>query len=157
MNFTFTIVPQYISKEGFEDQKKELEDLKIKRKEIALRLEEAKALGDLSENQEYLAAREAQAFNEGKIVELDQLLKEAVIIDKNKKSSVVQIGSSVQVKNNGNQKTFLIVGSQEANPSLGKISNESPLGKAFLGKRAGEKVKVETPGGEAEYEIISIS
>jgi len=150
-------VPQYISKEGFEDQKKELEDLKIKRKEIALRLEEAKALGDLSENQEYLAAREAQAFNEGKIVELDQLLKEAVIIDKNKKSSVVQIGSSVQVKNNGNQKTFLIVGSQEANPSLGKISNESPLGKAFLGKRAGEKVKVETPGGEAEYEIISIS
>ncbi|KKS68880.1 MAG: Transcription elongation factor GreA [Parcubacteria group bacterium GW2011_GWA1_42_7] len=150
-------MPQYISKEGFEDQKKELEDLKIKRKEIALRLEEAKALGDLSENQEYLAAREAQAFNEGKIVELDQLLKEAVIIDKNKKSSVVQIGSSVQVKNNGNQKTFLIVGSQEANPSLGKISNESPLGKAFLGKRAGEKVKVETPGGEAEYEIISIS
>ncbi|KKS65411.1 MAG: Transcription elongation factor GreA [Parcubacteria group bacterium GW2011_GWB1_42_6] len=150
-------MPQYISKEGFEDQKKELEDLKIKRKERALRLEEAKALGDLSENQEYLAAREAQAFNEGKIVELDQLLKEAVIIDKNKKSSVVQIGSSVQVKNNGNQKTFLIVGSQEANPSLGKISNESPLGKAFLGKRAGEKVKVETPGGEAEYEIISIS
>ena len=150
-------MPQYISKEGFEDQKKELEDLKIKRKEIALRLEEAKALGDLSENQEYLAAREAQAFNEGKIVELDQLLKEAVIIDKNKKSSVVQIGSSVQVKNNGNQKTFLIVGSQEANPSLGKISNESPLGKAFLGKRAGEKLKVETPGGEAEYEIILIS
>jgi transcription elongation factor GreA len=150
-------MPQYISKEGFEDQKKELEDLKIKRKEIAARLEEAKALGDLSENQEYLAAREAQAFNEGKILESEQLLKEAIIIDKDKKSLVVQIGSSVQVKNNGNQRNFLIVGSQEANPSLGKISNESPLGRAFLGKKAGEKVKVETPGGEVEYEIILIN
>ena len=149
-------MPQYISKEGFEDQKKELEDLKIKRKEIALRLEEAKALGDLSENQEYLAAREAQAFNEGKIVELDQLLKEAVIIDKNKKSSVVQIGSSVQVKNNGNQKTFLIVGSQEANPSLGKISNESPLGAAFLGKKVGDSAVVSTPNGQATYKITRV-
>jgi len=150
-------MPQYISPEGFQDQQKELENLKIKRQEIAKRLEEAKALGDLSENQEYISAREAQAFNEGRIMEVEQLLKEAVIIEKTKRSSNVQIGSSVVVKYNGSEKKFTIVGSEEASPAIGKISNESPLGKAFLGRRAGEAVEVETPAGKVKYQIISVS
>jgi len=150
-------MPQYISREGFQEHQKELEDLKIKRQEIALRLEEAKALGDLSENQEYISAREAQAFNEGRILELEQLLKEAVLIDKTKKCSTAQIGSSVSVKYNGSEKKFTIVGSEEASPAIGKISNESPLGKAFLGHKAGETVEAETPAGKVKYHIISVS
>jgi transcription elongation factor GreA len=149
-------MPQYLSPEGLEQHKKELEDLKLKRQEIAQRLEEAKALGDLSENTEYLQVREAQAFNEGKILELEQLLREAQVIDKNKKNSVVQIGSTVEIKNNGKSQNFTIVGSEEANPAGGKISNESPLGKAFLGHRTGEAVEVETPGGKVSYKITSI-
>lgn len=149
-------MPQYLSLEGLEQHKKELEELKLKRQEIAQRLEEAKALGDLSENQEYIAAKEAQAFNEGKILELEQLLREAVVIDKDKKISLVQIGSTVEVKSNGKAQTFTIVGSEEANPSAGKISNESPLGKAFLGRKIGETVEAETPGGKVSYKITSI-
>lgn len=148
---------QYISQEGLDQHKKELEELKLKRQEIAQRLEEAKALGDLSENQEYIAAKEAQAFNEGKIVELEQLLREAVVIeDKNKKSNTVQIGSTIEVKTNGKSKSFTIVGSEEADPANSKISNESPLGRAFLGKKAGETIEVETPSGKADYKIIDI-
>jgi len=150
-------MPQYISREGFQEHQKELEDLKIKRQEIALRLEEAKALGDLSENQEYISAREAQAFNEGRILEMEQLLKDAAIIDKVKKCSIVQIGCTMTVKYNGSEKKFTIVGSEEASPAIGKISNESPLGKAFLGRKAGESVEVETPGGKVKYHIVSIS
>lgn len=149
-------MPQYLSLEGLEQHKKELEELKLKRQEIAQRLEEAKALGDLSENQEYIAAKEAQAFNEGKILELEQLLREAVVIDKDKKISLVQIGSTVEVKSNGKAQTFTIVGSEEANPSAGKISNESPLGRAFLGRKIGETVEAETPGGKVNYKITSI-
>ena len=147
-------MPQYLSPEGFEQHKQELEELKLKRQEIAKRLEEAKALGDLSENQEYLLAREAQAFNEGKIMELEQLLREAIVIDKVKKSGTVHIGSNVEVKANGKSQSFMIVGSEEANPAAGKISNESPLGRAFLGHRAGETIEVETPGGKVNYKII---
>lgn len=150
-------MPQYLSAEGLERQKKELESLKLKRQEIAQRLEEAKALGDLSENQEYIAAKEAQAFNEGKIIELEHLLREAVVIDKNnRKNSSVQIGSTVEAKSNGRTQFFTIVGSEEADPAGGKISNESPLGKAFLGRKAGEAVEVETPGGKVSYKVMSI-
>lgn len=150
-------MPQYLSPEGLEQHKKELEELKTKRQEIAQRLEEAKALGDLSENNEYLQAREAQAFNEGKILELEQLLRDAVVIEKNKRNSIVQVGCTVQVKANGKSQQFMIVGSEEANPASGKISNESPLGKAFLGKKAGDAAEVETPGGRISYKIISIN
>jgi len=146
----------YISKEGLEQLKKELEDLKLKRQEIANRLEEAKALGDLSENTEYLQAREAQAFNEGKIIELEGALREAIIISKSGKNSIVQIGSVVEVSSKGNKQVFTIVGSKEANPLEGKISNESPLGKAFLGHKVGDNVEVETPRGKMNYKIISI-
>lgn len=149
-------MPQYLSEEGLQQHKRELEELKLKRQEIAKRLEEAKALGDLSENQEYSSAREAQAFNEGKILELEQLLREATLIDKNHRSSAVRIGSTIEARANGKTQNFTIVGSEEANPAAGKISNESPLGKAFLGKKAGDKVEVETPGGKAVYTIATI-
>ncbi len=147
---------KYLSKEGFEQTKKELEELKLKRQEISQRLEEAKALGDLSENTEYLQAKEAQAFNEGKIEELEELLKNAVVISKNGENSIVQIGGTVEASSQGEKQTFTIVGSEEANPSQGKISNESPLGKAFLGRKTGESIIVETPRGKVNYKIVSI-
>jgi len=149
-------MPQYLSQEGIEQHKQELEDLRFKRQEIAKRLEEAKALGDLSENQEYISAREAQAFNEGKILELEQLLRDVIVIDKNHRSSTVRIGSTIEVRSNGKNQKFMIVGSEEASPRDGKISNESPLGKAFLGHKAGEAVEVETPGGRVNYKVVSI-
>lgn len=149
-------MPQYLSQEGYEQHKQELEDLKFKRQDIANRLEEAKALGDLSENQEYISAKEAQAFNEGKILELEQLLREAQVIEKNRQYSSVQVGATIEVQGNGKKQTFVIVGSEEADPAQGKISNESPLGKAFLGHKVGENVEVSTPAGQVKYKIISI-
>ena len=149
-------MPQYLSEEGIAQHKLELEELRSKRQEIAKRLEEAKALGDLSENQEYISAREAQAFNEGKILELEQLLRDAVMIDKNHRSGIVHIGSTVEARANGKSQSFTIVGSEEANPAAGKISNESPLGKAFLGHKADDKIKVETPNGEVVYTIVGV-
>ena len=149
-------MPQYLSEGGIAQHKQELGELKLNRQEIAIRLEEAKALGDLSENQEYISAREAQAFNEGKILELEQLLRDAVIIDKNHRSSVVRIGSTVEVRANGKSQSFTIVGSEEASPVNGKISNESPLGKAFLGHKADDKVEVETPNGKVVYTIVNV-
>lgn len=147
---------KYLSKEGLEQLKLELEELKLKRQEIAQRLEEAKALGDLSENTEYLQAKEAQGFNEGKVLELEEVLKNAVLISKNGGNSIVQIGGTVEVNSQGEKQTFTIVGSEEANPSQGKISNESPLGRAFLGHKAGDVIDVETPRGKANYKIISV-
>ncbi|MBI4708796.1 MAG: transcription elongation factor GreA [Candidatus Portnoybacteria bacterium] len=147
---------KYLSKEGLEQVKKEVEELKLKRQEIAKRLEEAKALGDLSENAEYLQAKEAQAFNEGRILELEDVLKNAMVINKNGGSSVVQIGGTVEVSSQAGKQTFTIVGSEESNPAEGKISNESPLGKAFLGHKVGETVQVETPKGKINYKILAI-
>jgi transcription elongation factor GreA len=147
---------KYLSKEGLEQLKKELEKLKLKRQEIAQRLEEAKALGDLSENTEYLQAKEAQGFNEGKILELEEVLKNAVLISKNGGNSVVQIGGTVEVNSQGEKQTFTIVGSEEADPAQGKISNESPLGRAFLGHKVGDVMDIETPRGKANYKIISV-
>ncbi len=147
---------QYISSEGLEQLKRELEEFKQKRHEIAKRLEEAKALGDLSENAEYQEAREDQAFNEGKIVELEQTLKDAVVISKNVKKDIVRVGATVKVKSDNGTQIFNIVGSEEANPVEGKISNESPLGKSFLGRRAGEAIEAETPRGKIKYKILGI-
>lgn len=147
---------QYISQEGLDQLKRELEEFKQKRHEIAKRLEEAKALGDLSENAEYQEAREDQAFNEGKIVELEQTLKDAVVISKNVKKDIVRVGATVKVKSDNGTQTFCIVGSEEANPVEGKISNESPLGKSFLGRRAGEAIEAETPRGKIKYKILAI-
>lgn len=149
----------YISQEGLDRIKKELQELKtVKRQEIAKRLQEAKELGDLSENAEYQEAKEAQSLNELRIAELTELLKNAVVIENEEgQKDVVRVGSTIEVKSEiGGIETFTIVGSEEARPQEGKISNESPLGKAFLDKRLGDEVTVKTPGGEESYKIIKI-
>jgi len=151
----------YISKERLEELRAQLEDLKkTRRKEIAQRIENAISLGDLSENAEYHEAREEQAFNEGKIQELEDIIRNAVIIKENghnKVKSVAEVGDKVDVQKNGENTTFSIVGSTEADPAKQKISNESPLGKALLGRSVGEEVQVTTPAGQATYKILRIS
>ncbi|KKQ92257.1 MAG: Transcription elongation factor GreA [Candidatus Azambacteria bacterium GW2011_GWA2_39_10] len=147
----------YLSQEGIETLKKELQELKTKkRQEIAKRLQEAKDLGDLSENAEYFEAKEAQSLNENRIAELEELLKNAVVIKTPSAEDVVRIGSTIETKSNSNTEVFSLVGSAEAKPQEGKISNESPLGRAFLGKKAGDEVEVKTPGGIVKYKIIKI-
>jgi transcription elongation factor GreA len=149
--------PKYISPEGLEKIKKELDYLKtIKRKEIIERIERAKELGDLSENAEYADAKEEQSFTEGKILELEEMVNNAVIIEKGKGTGVVDIGSVIKVKTNGEEKEFTIVGSSETIPEKGIISNESPLGQAFLGKRVGDEAEVTVPKGIIKYKITDI-
>lgn len=148
---------EYITEEGLEKIKAELEELKSgKREEVAEKLEEAKSRGDLSENAEYQEAREEQAFLEGKIAELEEFLRNAVVIEKPKKTGVIEIGTTFEVKSEGKTTTFTIVGSEEADPAEGKISNESPIGKAFLGRKAGEEVEISTPAGKKKYKIAKI-
>lgn len=150
-------MPHYISADGLEKIKAELNQLKtIKRKEIAERIKEAKELGDLSENAEYVDAKDEQAFMEGKILELEELVKNAAVIQDQPGSTVVQIGSKIQVKNEAGESVFHLVGSKEADPTAGRISNESPLGQALVGRRAGENVMVTTPKGAIPYTIIKI-
>lgn len=147
----------YLSKSGLEKLKKELRELKVqKRQEIAARLEHAKSLGDLSENAEYQEAKEEQSLVEAQIAELEENLRNAVIIGEDLGTDLVRIGSTVRVKSNRGEESYMIVGSEEADPLRGKISNESPLGKAFLGKKVGERIEVKTPGGLIEYEILEI-
>ncbi len=149
---------EYFSEEGLEKLKQELEEFKTsKRQEIAERLLHAKTLGDLSENAEYQEAKEEQSLMESRIAELEEILRNAVVIKKGGRSDAVEIGSTVRVKSESSaEEIFTIVGSEEANPAEGKISNESPLGKAFLGRRAGDKVEVRIPAGATEYEILEI-
>lgn len=150
---------QIITQEGYNKLKEELDFLStVKRKEIAERIERAKELGDLSENAEYSEAKDAQALNEGRILELADILKNVVVVDSigNKKGEV-DMGSKVKVQVNGKEKEYEIVSFNEADPLNGKISNESPLGMAFLGKKKGDELKVETPKGQMTYKIISVS
>lgn len=150
----------FLTREGYQKLQDELEYLrKVKRQEVANRLHEAMEGGELIENAEYEAAKNEQAFVEGRIQELEALLASAKIIEDNgkKKSDVVQLGSKVTIKEgNFEAETFTIVGAAEANPREGKISNESPIGKAILGHKAGDTVKVETPGGTYNVKILKI-
>lgn len=148
---------EYISEEGLEKLKQELQELKtVTRREIAERLESAKALGDLAENAEYSEAKEAQSLNEARIGEFEEMLRNIVVIQKPTSVGVVQIGSIVTVSRDGGEERYMIVGTEEANPAGGRISNESPLGKAFLGKKVGETVTVKTPAGEVVYAVVRI-
>ncbi len=152
---------QIISKEGYNKLKEELDQLTtIKRREIAGRIEKAKELGDLSENAEYQEAKDAQAFNEGRILELQNTLKNVVIVDENGGAKgKVSMGSKLTAQNERTKKEreFTIVSFNEAAPAEGKISNESPLGTAFLDKEKGDRVTVETPKGEVSYKITKVS
>jgi len=149
---------EYISPEGLEKLRKELENLKTtKRREIAERLEVAKALGDLSENAEYQEAKEAQSLNEAQILELEETLRNIVVIRKPTNLSTVQVGATVDVESDHGKEAFTIVGSEEADPAKGMISNESPLGRSFLGKKVDDSVEVKTPAGVVNYKIQKIS
>ncbi|HTW96362.1 MAG TPA: transcription elongation factor GreA [Candidatus Methylomirabilis sp.] len=153
---------QIISPEGYQKLKDELDFLlSVKRKEIADRIEKAKELGDLSENAEYHEAKDAQAFNDGRIIELSTLLKNLTVVECDGKSNgdgKVAMGSKIVVQNSktGDEKNYTIVSFNEAAPAEGKISNESPLGVAFLGKKKCDEVSVETPKGEMKYKILKI-
>lgn len=148
----------YLTPDGFQRLKQELDHLvHVRRKEIAQRIQEAKELGDLSENAEYQSAREEQGVNEGRVEELESVLRNAVIIEDDQKAGAVQVGSSIVVRLNGKEQTLQIVGSNEADPMEGRISNASPLGQALLGKKAQETVLVKAPKGELQYQIVSIS
>lgn len=148
---------EYLSEEGLEKLKAELHGLKTaKRQEIAARLEHAKTLGDLSENAEYQETKEEQALVEARIAELEERVREAVVMHKPTKTDTVRVGSTVRVSSARGEATYMIVGSEEADPAGGKISNESPLGKAFLGKKSGDKAEVKTPAGPVVFTIKEI-
>ena len=149
---------EYLTKEKKEELENELKTLTtVRRKEIAEALEYAKSLGDLSENAEYHQAREDQGAAEERIAHLEQILKNAVVMDKHH-SGTVEVGTTVIVVKKGGkeERTFTLVGSEEADSLNGRISNESPLGSALLGKKAGESVTAETPKGSVEYTIKKI-
>ena len=148
----------YVTKGGLEKLKEELDHLKkVKRREVSSRIRKALEEGDISESGEYSEAKDEQAFTEGKIAELSDRIKNAVVIKKGRRGAgKVEMGSTVVVESDGQEAKYIIMGSSEANPAEGKISNESPLGRAFLGHSAGEEVEVETPKGLTKFKIITI-
>lgn len=148
----------YLTREGFERLQQELEYLRTeKRIEVAERLRDALEDGELIENAELEAAKNEQSFVEGRIKELEILLSNAHLIEETNHTGVIQVGSKVKVQEEGmDPEEYVIVGAAEADPRLGRISNESPLGKALLNHKAGDKVKVEAPGGEFEIGILSV-
>lgn len=144
-----------ITEAGRTELETELEQLKGRRSEIADKIAEARDYGDLSENAEYDSAREEQGLVETRIAEIEDILMNAEII-KAKSSNKVHLGSTVELKN-GKKATYTIVGPVEADPMNGKISDESPLGIALMGKAVGDKATITTPKGDITYEILSIS
>jgi len=151
--------PIYITREGLKKLEEELEYLRtVKRAEVAQRLHDAMGEGDIDENAEYDDAKNEQSFVEGRILMLETMIKNAVIIKEGaKRRDQVALGSTVTiVEDGGEPETYHIVGSAEADPRQGRISNESPLGKALLGKRVGDRVTVNAPAGTLDFRIIAI-
>ncbi len=150
----------YLTKIGLEELRSEHEELtKAKRPEVLERVSQARSMGDLSENAEYVAAREELSFIDGRIEELEELIKQAVLIQDShtRSGDVVKLGSTVTVSIKGKKEVFKVVGEWEADPHEKKISHESPLGKALIGKKVGEKVEVEAPAGTVVYTIASLN
>jgi transcription elongation factor GreA len=149
-----------MTKEGKLKLEQELEQLKtVKRKEVVERIKIARSFGDLSENSEYDSAKEEQAFVEGRITTIENMIRNAKIIEGNDSNTdTVSLGKSVTFVElpNGDEETYSIVGSVEADPFEGKISNDSPIAKSLIGKRVGDKVSIMTPGGEMSVKIVSI-
>lgn len=148
----------YISPDGLEKVKQELKNLKdVERPEVIERIARARDLGDLSENAEYHDAREKQSFIEGRIQELESLIKNAIIIEASQRSSTVGLGSTVHATcDNGQKIKYTIVGHSEADPASGRISNESPLGMAFIGKTVGHEFEINIPSGKIKCKIDEI-
>ena len=150
--------PTYLSRDGLEKLRAELDEMiTVKRPEVAQRIHDAKEHGDLSENAEYEDAKNEQAFVEGRIQTLEALIKNATLIDEHHTNDHVQIGSTVKVSGPDGSQSFTIVGSTEAKPAEGRISNESPVGRALLGRKKGESVTVTVPAGDLDYKIVSIT
>lgn len=148
----------YVSKAGLEELRAELQKLLEGRKEIADKIKEARELGDLSENAEYTEARNKQSFVEGRIAEIEAILKVAKVIDDNNRvNGRVALGSKVKIISDGNTREYEITGSNETNPLTGKISNESPLGQALMGHKKGDVVEITTPDGVRQYTITEIT
>ena len=147
-----------LTQEGLGKLNDELKELVTKKRpDVIERIREAASHGDLSENADYAQAREEQSFIEGRIQEIEDMIKNAEIISTNNgHHNTVTIGSTIVIKAAGKERKYTIVGSNEANPKEGKISNESLVGKALLGHKTGDKFKVTTPAGETDYEIVSI-
>jgi len=146
-----------VTQEGMDKLQNELKQRLARRKEIADKIEYAKNLGDLSENFEYQEAKEDQSENENRVLELQDMIRRSVV--KEKASEVnegISLGSQIKVQSNGQERDFEIVSFNEAEPLEGKISNESPLGKAFLGKKEGDSVEVDIPKGKVTYKILEI-
>jgi transcription elongation factor GreA len=147
----------FVSAQGLEDLKKELENRKVVlRPEIAQKISSAKELGDLSENFEYHEAKEQQGQNESRVIELEEMIRNAVIVHDKTGDSAISLGCSFTAERDGLKKDFQIVGSSEADPLAGKISNESPTGQAFLGLAVGETAEIKTVNGSIKYKIIEI-
>jgi transcription elongation factor GreA len=149
---------QYLTQEKYDAL---LEEKRVLRKEtipgLAQRIDEARQMGDLSENAEYHAAREDMAWSQSRVKQIDAILENSEIITDQKGADFVDLGTTITVELNGNSREFSIVGAQEADPMTGRISNESPLGGAFMGKKKGDKVSVEVPAGTQEYKILKIN
>lgn len=147
-----------MSQSGLDKLKEEVQNLKqVRRPDVIARIAQAREYGDLSENAEYEDARNEQSFIEGRIQELEDMIKHAQVVAKASGNGHATIGSTVKVKLDGKPMAFMLVGSQEADPLNGKISIESPIGKALLDHKAGETVEVEVPAGKTRYQILSIS
>lgn len=148
----------YLTKDGLQELKKEYQDLtSIRRPEVLSRVTQARSQGDLSENAEYVAAREDLSFIDGRIDELEELLKQAILISESHSNHMVKLGSKVTLHHNGKRDEYTVVGEWEADPTDKKISHKSPLGQALIGKKVGEKVEVEAPAGRILYTIKSIN
>jgi len=146
----------YVTPEGLEKLKIQLTEIKEQLKEVAVKIKEAKDLGDLSENAEYHEAKNHQAFLYGKEQETEEKIRNAEIISKCG-SDIIAVGCNVQIKDGGDVEKYEIVGSDESDPLEGRISIDSPIGSALVGHKKGDKVKISTPGGIIEYTIISIN
>jgi transcription elongation factor GreA len=146
-----------LTEEGLKKLQDELKVLKEERRhEVIERIQEAVSHGDLSENADYAQAKEEQAFIEGRIMEIEEMIKNMQIIEHASNSNIVSIGSTVSAKVGDKDVKYAIVGANEANPAQGKISNESLVGRALLGAKKGDKVPIETPSGKMEYIITNI-
>jgi transcription elongation factor GreA len=148
---------EYLSQEKKEELEQELKNLKEEKiTDLAKRIDEARQMGDLSENAEYHSAREEMAWAQSRVKQIGVILDNAQIITGDDHTGIVNLGSVITVKGPNGEKEYTIVGGQEADPMSGKISNESPLGAAFLGKKKGDKVEVELPAGAQQYKITSV-
>jgi transcription elongation factor GreA len=149
--------PVLLTKEGLDKLQSELEELlTVRRGEIAERIKYAKDFGDITENAEYEDAKNEQGMLEGRILTLEAMIRNAVIIEQDVQAGVVQVGSTVEVKDDDGVQAFTIVGPAEVDVTAGKISMESPVGKALLGRRVGDRVDVQSPGGARQLRVVSV-